>query len=257
MKINHKLFLLAGILIFLTASCTRPLKEITYLHGIETGQVYPDSLTPDAYLIRPNDHLYIVVLGDDPLHTAFFNLTEATRNSYGSSLELITYTVDEKGYISFPQLGEIFVKNKTVLQVQEEMAEKVTDYIEGTSIQVKLVDRTITVLGEVSKPGVQTVYKNQLTIFEALGTAGDINDWGDYRDVKLFRQTDAGKEIVALDLTDPELIHSEYYYILPNDVIYVEPSSRVFGYKTLNFVSIFTLSLSMVTTILLLITFFQ
>lgn len=241
----------------MATACTRPLKEVTYMHGIETGKVYADSLSPDAYVIRPNDHLYIVVLGDDPMITAFLNLTEAVRNSAGSNLELITYTVDEKGYISFPQLGTVYVKDKTVLEVQNEMEARVSEFIEGTSIQVKLVDRTITVLGEVQNPGVQNIFKNQLNIFEALGTAGDINDWGNRKNVKLLRQTDEGKEIIALDLTDPDIIYSEYYYIFPNDVIYVEASSRVFGFKTLNFVSIFTLSLSIVTTILLVFTFLQ
>lgn len=250
MKKTH-LLLLLFLAILMLGACTRPLKEITYMHGIETGKVYADSLQPATYLIRPNDHLYIVVLGDDPLNTAFLNLTEATRNSYGQNLELITYTVDEQGYISFPQLGEVYVKDKTVLQVQDELGKKIKTYIEGTSVQVKLVDRTITVLGEVRSPGIHTIFKNHISIFEALGTAGDINDWGNRRNVKLFRQTDDGKEIVSLDLTDPQLINSPYYYILPNDVIYVEASSRVFGFKTLNFVSIFTLGLSIVTTILL------
>ena len=258
MKKYQIFLLLTGILFLLAASCTRPLKEITYVHGIETGKVYADSLKPETYLIRPNDHLYIVIMGDDPINTAFLNLTEATRNNSGNqNLELITYTVDENGFISFPQIGEVFVEGKTVLQVQDDMAEKVTDYIEGASVQVKLVDRIITVLGEVRNPGIYTVYKNQLTVFEALGTAGDITDWGNYRNVKLFRETGDGKEIVALNLTDPNIIYSEYYYILPNDVLYVEYSSRVFGFKTLNFVSIFTLILSLTTTVLLLITFFQ
>ncbi|MDT8394738.1 MAG: polysaccharide biosynthesis/export family protein [Bacteroidales bacterium] len=251
-----QIILLLFLAILMLGACTRPLKEITYVHGIETGKVYADSLQPATYLIRPNDHLYIVVLGDDPMNTDFLNLTSATRTNMGQNLELITYTVDERGYISFPQLGEVYVKDKTVLQVQEELGKKIKTYIEGTSVQVKLVDRTITVIGEVNRPGVQSIFKNQLTIFEALGTAGDITDWGNRRNVKLFRQTDDGKEIVSLDLTNPQLINSPYYYILPNDVIYVEASSRVFGFKTLNFVSIFTLALSIVTTILLIYNLF-
>jgi len=258
MKKHHPLLILTGILLLVATSCTRPIKEVTYVHGIQTDTIYADNLTPETYLLRPNDHLYIVVLGDDPLNTAFLNLTEATRNYGGNAnLELITYTVDELGYISFPQMGQVYVQGKTVLEIQEDMADRISDYIEGTSIQVKLVDRTITVLGEVKNPGVQNIFKNQLSIFEALGTAGDITDWGNYKNVKIFREASQGLEIVALDLTDPNLIYSEYYQILPNDVIYVEPSSRVFGFKTLNFVSIFTVALSMLTIILLIVNLFQ
>jgi len=256
--VNKTRLLLLVFAILILGACTRPLKEVTYVHGIQTDTIYADNLTPETYLIRPNDHLYIVVMGDDPLNTAFLNLTEATRNSFGNqNLELITYTVDEQGYISFPQMGQVYVQGKTVLQIQENMGDKISDYIEGTSIQVKLVDRTITILGEVKNPGVQNIFKNQLTIFEALGTAGDITDWGNYKNVKIFREGSQGLEIIALDLTNPNLIYSEYYQILPNDVIYVEPSSRVFGFKTLNFVSIFTVALSMLTIILLIVNLFQ
>ena len=247
---------LPALLLF--GSCTRPISEITYVRGIKTGLVHDDSLSTKDYLITPNDHLYIVVMGDDPVTTSFLNLTEATRNSYGNqNLELITYTVDEHGYISFPQLGQVYVQGKTVLEVQNEIQNLARNYIEGIAVQVKLVDRTITVLGEVNDPGVHQINKNQLTIFEALGNAGDINDWGDRENVRLFRKTSEGLEIVKLDLTDPALIYSPYFHILPNDAIIVDASSRVFGFKTLNFVSIFTLSFTLISTTILLVSFFQ
>ena len=252
-----RLILLISVLILAFTSCSTSKKKLTYAYKIETGRVYPNSLSTDAYLIRPNDHLYIVVMGDDPLNTAFLNLTTAVSGSAGSNLELITYTVDENGYISFPQLGELDVAGKTVLKVQDELQERIQVYIENTSVYVKLVDRTITIIGEVNSPGVKVIFKNQLTIFEALATAGDLNDWGNRRDVKIFRNADSGTEVVSIDLTDPELLSSEYYYIYPNDVIYVPPESRVFGFKTLDFSSIFTMSLAIVTTALLIITFIE
>jgi polysaccharide export outer membrane protein len=170
---------------------------------------------------------------------------------------LITYTVDEHGNISFPQLGELAVEGKTVLEIQTDLQERIGEYIKNTSVYVKLVDRTITVLGEVLSPGNLVVFKSQLTIFEAIGTAGDLTDWGNRKDVKVFRKTDEGTEVASLDLTDPDLLYSEYYYIFPNDVIYVEPRSRVFGFKTLDFSSIFTMTLAVVTTGLLIVTFIE
>ena len=160
-----RLILSISVLILAFTSCTTSKKNLTYVHKIETGKVHPNDLTPETYLIKPNDHLYIVIMGDDPLNTAFLNLTEAVRNSAGANLELITYTVDEHGNISFPQLGELSVAGKTVLEVQNDLQERIQAYIENTSVYVKLVDRTITVLGEVQNPGVLLVYKNQLTIF--------------------------------------------------------------------------------------------
>ena len=252
-----RLILLISVLILAFTSCSTSKKKLTYAYKIETGKVHPNDVTPETYLIKPNDHLYIVIMGDDPLNTAFLNLTEAVRSSAGSNLDLITYIVDEQGNISFPQLGELSVAGKTVLEVQNDLQERIKAYIKNTSVHVKLVGTTITILGEVLNPGVHLIYKNQLTIFEAIGTAGDLTDWGNRRDVKLFRKTDAGTEVVNLDLTDPALLYSDYYYIFPNDVIYVQPESRVFGFKTLDYASIFTMILAIVTTGLLIVTFIE
>ncbi len=150
--------------------------------------MHPNNLTPETYLIQPNDHLYIVVMGDDPLNTAFLNLTTAMSGSAGADLELITYRVNKDGKISFPQLGEIHVEGKTVLEIQNELQERISAYIKNTAVFVQLVGRNITVLGEVLDPGTHRVYRNQLTIFEAIGIAGDLNDWADRRDVKLYPQ---------------------------------------------------------------------
>ncbi|MBE9484735.1 MAG: SLBB domain-containing protein, partial [Bacteroidetes bacterium] len=155
------------------------------------------------------------------------------------------------------QLGELSVAGKTVLEVQNDLQERIQAYIKNTSVYVKLVGKSITVIGEVMDPGMHLVNKYQLTIFEAIAIAGDLTDWGNRRNVKLFRKTDAGTEVVSLDLTDPALLYSEYYYIFPNDVIYVQPASKVFGFKTLDYASIFTMILAIVTTGLLIITFIE
>jgi len=239
-----KLILLMSVLFLAISSCTTSKRKLTYVHKIETGKVHPNNLTPETYLIKPNDNLYIVIMGDDPLNTAFLNLTTAVSGSAGADLELISYLVDENGNISFPQLGEIAVAGKTVLEVQDEIEERISSYIKNTSVYVKMLGRTITVIGEVLNPGIQVIYQNQLTIFEAIGTAGDLTDWGNRRNVKLFRKTDAGTEVMSVDLTDPALLYSDYYYIYPNDVIYVQPSSKVFGFKTLGYFDFLTIGLS-------------
>jgi len=238
----------------LAFSCTTPLREVTYMHGVQINTFQEATPLPDVYKIRPNDHLYIRVIGDDPQTTAFLNLNPGTQTSVSStSTELITFTVDEQGAIWYPQLGEMKVEGLTVSALREQIQEKVDHYIEGTSVQVKLVNRTITVLGEVRSPGVQTMMKNHLTIFEALGTAGDMTDWANRQNVKLVRETPEGRQVVQLNLTAPDLLESDYYYILPHDVIYVEPSKRVYGFKTLPFMSQVGLATTTISTIVLIL----
>jgi len=140
-------------------------------------------------------------------------------------MELITYLVDVEGKISYPQLGDIVVADKTVSEVRDIIQSKVDSYLESASVFVKLVNRNITVLGEVKAPGQKLMVKNQLTIFEALGTAGDITDYGNRLSVKLIRELPDGKHVAELNLTDPNIIYSPYYYILPHDIVYVEHST--------------------------------
>lgn len=262
MKIFKQTNLLALVFMIISfmqsiSSCTTPLQEITYMHNIQTGTAFPGGPMPDVYKIRSNDLLYIHVIGDDPESVAFLNLNPGTAGGNSSNLDLVTFIVDEIGDIYYPQFGGMHVAGKTVDQIREELQIEVNKYMENASVFVKLVNRTITVLGEVRSPGQHPMAKNQLSIFEAIGTAGDLTDFGNRRDVKLIRETPVGKEVTSIDLTDPNLINSPYYYVLPHDILYVEPSTKVYGRKTMPFGTGFSLVFSTISTALLLINYFK
>ncbi len=249
---RKRLFFISLFLVMLATSCTTPLKEVTYLNTIQTNRDYTNGPIPDVYRIRPNDQLFIQVISDNPQDVAFLNVVNTQRSmtsaSSTNSMELITYLVSEEGTIDYPYLGEMKVEGLTVSEVKALIQKEVDEYLKGAAVFVKQVNRTITVLGEVQRAGQQSMVKNKLTIFEALGTAGDLTDWGNHQNVKLIRETDEGKHVGELDLTDPNLINSPYYYILPHDVIYVEHRSKVYGAKNLNYatpISITTAILSL------------
>jgi polysaccharide export outer membrane protein len=251
-KINFSTPLVILIVILLGTSCSTPLNKIIYLNGIETNTTHKSEPIPDEYKIKPNDQLYIKVISDDPMNAAFLNLSNTTTNiSNTGSLELITYLVDNEGFITYPKLGKIHVVNKTAEEVQNIIQEKVDKYLKSASVFVKLVNRNITLLGEVNSPGQKTMAKNQLTIFEALGTAGDLTDYGNRENVKLIRELPEGRYIAELDLTDPELIHSPYYYVLPQDIIYVEHRTRIYGAKNMPFTAPLSITSSTISLILL------
>lgn len=261
--VNKRTYVIsAAILILFAASCSTPLHEVTYLHGIQTEQTYVHGPTPDEYKIKSNDQLFIQVISDDPLNAAFLNLTN-TQGSSGNlgssvnSMELITFLVDEHGNISYPQLGEITVEGLTTAEVRDIIQKKVYKYLESASVFVKLVNRNITVLGEVRNPGQKLMVKNQLTIFEALGTAGDITDYGNRRTVKLIRELQEGKHIAELNLTDPNLIASPYYYVLPHDIIYVEHSTKIYGAKNMPYAAPLSITASIVSIGLLVLNLFR
>ncbi len=258
--INHafRRIIIPGIflsIMLLTFSCSTPLKEVTYFNGIKTGTTFKNGPLPDTYIIRPNDQLFIQVISDDPQNAAFLNLTGSQNLTSGTNssngMEIITFLVDEQGNIEYPYLGQIEVGGLTVSEIRMKIQERVDNYLEGASVFVKQVNRNITVLGEVRSPGQILMVKTQLTIFEALGAAGDITDYGNRRNVKVIRELPGGKQIIELDLTDPNVILSPFYYILPHDIVYVEHSTKIYGAKNMPYAAPISIAASLLSIVLL------
>jgi len=170
------------------------------------------------------------------------------------NLDLITYEVDDSGEINYSHLGRIRVEGLTVDQVATEIQSRINRFIEGTSVFVKLVERNVTVLGEVANPGRHPMLRSRITLLEALGAAGDLTDFGNRRNVKILRETRDGTVVAYLDLTDPGLVTSPWYYLHPHDIIFVEPIAGIYGKKTRPFGAGMTLALTSMYTLLLLIT---
>jgi polysaccharide export outer membrane protein len=133
------------------------------------------------------------------------------------------YSVDKNGNISVPILGEIYVQDLSMDEINKIILEKVEEYIKDPTIIVKLANFRITLLGEIRSPGIYTSYNNQISIFQALSMGGDVTDYGNRKNVLLIRPAKNGSSTIRIDLTDKNLIASEYYYLKPNDLIYVEP----------------------------------
>ncbi len=243
------------ILFFVGYSCSVPLTELIYLEGAQQGFTKSSGNIPETYRIRPHDLLYIQVSGEDPGTTSFLNLTESSGNTRAlGNLDLITYEVDAAGTITPLHLEKIRVEGLTAEEVSEIISKEVNHLIGSSSVFVKLVERNFTVLGEVRNPGRHPMLRNQVTLFEALGAAGDLTDFGNRKRVKVMRETREGTAMAYLDLTDPGVISSPWYTIQPHDIIYVEPRSGVYGKKTMPFGTVTTLAFSGMYTLLLLIT---
>ncbi|WP_210520979.1 polysaccharide biosynthesis/export family protein [Hymenobacter terricola] len=180
-----------------------------------------------VYHIQANDVLSIRVQSAQTEFNELFNISD-TRSYLGgdpSALYLTGYSVNPDGQINLPTVGNVAVQGLTVEQVQALVQKKIDAYVtnKGANVLVKLLSFKLTVLGEVRNPGRFLIYNGQATVLEALGLAGDLTEFGNRQNVKLVRQTDKGAEVVLLDLTNPDLLRSPYYYMMPNDALYVEP----------------------------------
>jgi polysaccharide export outer membrane protein len=141
--------------------------------------------------------------------------------------------LDEQGCIELPLTGKIDLKNLTVDQAKEKLQNQLNQFVNQTTIVVKLSNFNLTVLGEVNRPGMYKVYQSQINLFEAVALAGNMTNFAKNSEVRIVRQTDNGSEIVTVDMGSADILTSPYYYLKPNDIIYVEPLKiKQWGFTT-------------------------
>lgn len=191
-----------------------------------------------TYRIQPGDHLYIRVNSIDPKTSKFFQ-TDFPYLMNSTYQYLNTHVVDQSGYISFSFIEKMQVVGSTVQELNQKIQTKLDEYFKDATIFVKLVNYQVGILGEVQNPGNYTIEQDQINIFQALGLAGSITSYGNLKEVKLIRQTQTGSSVYVLDLTSNRVMESPYFYLMPNDVLYIEPRSTKswvyerFPYQTL------------------------
>ncbi len=178
------------------------------------------------YRVQPGDNLYIRVVTLDEKTTLLLNpLSSGSGNNISSdaSVYLNSYNVNEGGYLDFPMTGEILIKNMTIEEVKTILQEKLQVYMKEFVVIVKLVNYNITLLGEVKRPGQYKVYQDNINLFEAVSMSGDLTDFANRNKVAIIRQNKTGSEVVYVDMTKRDILLSDYYYLKPNDIVYVQP----------------------------------
>jgi polysaccharide export outer membrane protein len=198
-----------------------------YFQGGNFSKTSPTTIPNKRFIyrIQPNDVLSIRVKSLDPLASNPYNKeAEGVFNQFSpASFYVNGYSVNEEGNITLPYVGLLKVANLTLDEVQEAVQKVIDRAVKNSTVYVSLVSFKVSVLGEVKNPGHYFAYNNQMTILEALGMAGDLTGLGNPKNITLVRQVEKGSEVIAIDLTDPKLMASKYYYLLPNDVVYIQP----------------------------------
>ncbi len=232
-----KLCLAIGLIFVLFASSCISSKKVVYFQ--DKGTIINDSLVITSlvqpYRVQTNDILSITVKALDPELTSIFNpIGEGTLGNAGGDQDLYFdgFTVDDHGNIKFPILGSISVLGLTVEEIENKVkSELLQQYFKETAqlyVTVKLAGLRYTVLGEIGESGINTLFQDKVNIIEALANSGDILPTGNREDVLIIRQYPQGQKIHHIDLTDIAAMESPYYYIKPNDMIYVMPLKRKF-----------------------------
>ncbi|MFC3414211.1 polysaccharide biosynthesis/export family protein [Algoriphagus hitonicola] len=238
----QRLFLL---LVFTTifSSCISN-KRITYLQNLPGNEpIGLDEFIPFAeveyeYILQPFDIVDIdFASSDEELTQAFeFQGSRMMRQGGGgggvSDMFYFTgYSIDKEGFVELPKLGRIEIGGMSEKEAQKKVQNAINVYFkEDVFVKLRIGGIRFTALGEFNNSGTQVILKNRATIFDALSVAGESNILAKRNQLFIIRQYDGGSKIHQINLHDRSLLASPFYFIQPNDILYLEPMNiRQFG----------------------------
>ena len=247
------LFFIVSVLIL--SSCV-PLKKVMYV------QTKDDKDTMNTFILKhrpqntvqPFDNLYINIISPDETTSRMFNMMETGGAYRIVDYHMISYLVNDSGYVNFPFVGQIYVEGLTILEAKDAVQNALSQYISNAAVTVKFVGKNITVIGEVNRQGEYPIFSDYVTIFSALARAGGIGDFGNRENVTIIREEDGKTSFHHVDLTDKKITLSDYYYIKPSDIIVVQPlKQKSYGFATFPY----ALVLTSLTTLIVVLTFIR
>jgi len=257
-------FYIVVLISMLFTSCI-PVKDLVYLQDKNSlgEQNTVAAVESKPYRLQANDIISIDIKAIDPKLVSIFNKTESVSSTVGkseSALYFDGFTIDDHGNIRMPILGEINVIGYTLEEVRVIIEKKLLEeYFKSEAnifVTVKLAGFRYTINGEVGSTGTKTLFQTHVNIMEAIANAGDITTVGNRKEVTVIRQTPTGVLMNNIDLTDVNVMKSPYYYLQPNDYIYVKPlKQKTWGTGQTGIQSVGTIItlLSLATTVYLIL----
>jgi polysaccharide biosynthesis/export protein len=230
--------LLVSILVLIISTSCASRKDLVYFQDelVEDNQMVSE---PKQLIYKTDDILTINVSALDPDTVKPFNLPVVSNNSNNlmaaqGNIQIQTYLVDYNGNIEFPVLGTIKVAGMTRTELTKLLTERISTMAKDPIVNVRLANFTVTIIGEVSRPGTFTIQDERITLLEALGLANDLTIFGSRKNVMIIREIEGVKKFTKIDLTSINAINSPAYYLQQNDVIYVEPNNARIRQSTYN-----------------------
>lgn len=233
---RYSLFFVVLIVSFamvLSVSSCKHYERIAIMKDFSDSSL-PESIKMVEYknpLIQPDDVLTITIQTIDNEVTALLNSGNGTTGisgtvpvlgTTGSSQAPNGYLVDKDGFVELPFVGKVKVGGLTTASAKEEIRKQVDRFFNDPVINVRFANYKVTVLGEVVRPASYIIPNEKINIFDALGMAGDMTIFARRENVMLVRDSSGFKKLVRLDLNSKSIISSEYFFLQPNDVLYVE-----------------------------------
>ena len=256
------------VILFLTTSFVAcgPSKKAhegrIYLRGIDTAKNLAINI-PEP-VIQKSDILSISVFSDNPEATLLFNQAQngggnTTGVTASSSAVSATagYLVDVDGNIYFHSLGRINVAGLTKLQLSTLLLEKLKIYLKNPYVEIRFLNARITILGEIGRPGTVNIPEQRISILDAIALSGDVTTYGKRDNILVIREKDGKRQTGRVNLLNPSIYQSEYFYLQQNDLVYIEPIQKKPMGSDAILIRNITLGLSIASTLAVLYSIFE
>ncbi len=223
--------------IVMLSSCVTA-RRVNYLQ-------YPDNIIPsytdtaklEDYRLRSGDKLFIRVYSTHTETNDLFNSPAGNvgigQMGSGSVSDLYSYEIKPDGYVTFPMIGDVFMKGKTVREATAQLERAIEPLFQVSTVEIRVVSRYFSVIGS-GRSGFFPMSREKINIFQALALAGDIGTFGDRSSVRIVRKTGEGTIIKKFDIRSRDILTSEFFYVEPDDVIYIQGmDEQFFGIQNL------------------------
>ena len=211
------------IFVFVLNSCASK-KDVYYFQDIDNSI---SEIQFKFLKIQPGDILDIQIRAYTPESVQIFSRQSTLSSQQGQfqNRAIDGYLVGQNNMIILPMIGNISTENQTTQTLANKIQEKLKPFVNDPSVNIRILNFRISVLGEVARPGTYTVLEERISMPQALGLAGDLTINGDRNHVLILRNNDGKKTNKIIDLTKSNFLKSPFYFLKQNDIIYVRPNN--------------------------------
>ena len=229
---TRKYLILMSLIIVIGLISCRSNKDLVYMQDADAEILAPDFvISAPEYKIKTNDNLFVSIISLNSEINQLYNPAQSIGSQQGNQQlysqlpdqYLNGYLVDSQGNISLPIIGNVGVAGLSQAEAQAKVQEHADEYLKDASVKVKLLNFRVSVMGEVTSPGVYYNYNSNLTILEAISMANGITDHAQIKRILVIRNSNKQSKTYRVDLSSKNILKSEAFFLQPNDVVYVEP----------------------------------
>lgn len=256
---TKQLFNVLAVLMMVAGTACTSTKKVVYLNDLTAADSTTVRYTQNAFEvpIQKNDQLWITVGGSNLNDLPALNSGSGSGSGAGANVggngtnAILGFLVEADGKIQLPYIGKVKAEGITRIQLETQLTELFKDYTKNPIVNVRFMNYSFSVLGEVNSPGKYNMVTERTSILEAISLAGDITNLGKSDNVTVIREENGQRTIGKLSLLSKDIFKSPYYFLKTNDVIYVEPVKAKFISRNgvPQYLAIATLGLTLILTI--------